>query len=287
MASTTQRDASRLFSTALFRRLLAGRRSELADAITTRLRANLGFRRTVDNATVVQAAYDVLRHSYRCEYYYRNLITNKIFVGRHRAINSVLINELRIRDSIADCVIINGSATVYEIKTELDSPDKLATQLANYYRAFTKVNIVINERDIHRYERPLRETHAGLIAVGIRGHLSTIRPAVEETEKLDIRSMFNILRTQEAESILSRCIGHIPNVPNGLRYSTHLKLAQSIPPQLFQEEMQRALKSRTLKYSRDLMLDPEFVPLRAIIAQLDPDDTERRNLLSWLQSRAS
>ena len=66
--------------------------------------------------------YNLLFSSYRCEYVYKNAIATKLYLGGHHSLqHSLLTNELRIGQSRADVVILNGTSTVYEIKSEYDS----------------------------------------------------------------------------------------------------------------------------------------------------------------------
>lgn len=53
----------------------------------------------------------------------------------------MLLNEFRIGASIADTVLINGTNKVFEIKTELDTPERLTTQLQDYYKGFSEVYV--------------------------------------------------------------------------------------------------------------------------------------------------
>ena len=41
--------------------------------------------------------------------------------------------------------MINGKAVVYEIKTELDTFERLATQIDDYYKAFDHVCVVASD----------------------------------------------------------------------------------------------------------------------------------------------
>jgi hypothetical protein len=283
MPALPEREASKLFSTAVFRELASGKSSERADGTAQRLRKELGLMRDTTNHQVVSVAYELLRRSYRSEYFYRNLITSKVFVGRHRASNSVLLNEFRVGDSVADCILVNGRGAVYEIKAELDSPEKLRSQLDNYYRAFPYVNVVAHADDVDRYLRFLEGTPVGLIAVGARDRLSTVKIAEAKTDSFEIRTMFNTLRASEITAILTHHFGTVPQVPNGLRYVEHLGLAEQIPPVEFQASMQSALKTRKLRNSRSMMLNKALTPLRAVVVQLDPDYQQQDRLLTWLK----
>lgn len=237
------------------------------------------------NGSVVTSAYEYLRTVYRSEYYYRNLIATKLFVGRHRAAGAVLLNEFRVGASVADCVLVNGRGIVYEIKTEYDSPEKLTSQIASYYRAFPFVNVVTHSSQAAKYARLLENTPTGLYAVGRRGTLSPVKEMEGSYDDLDVKTMFNTLRQGEVESILNSYYGEVPAVPSGVRYATHLALAQGIPAVEFQQHMLSVLKGRELTHSRDLVLQPELEPLRAILVQLDPNQSGRANLARWLKSK--
>jgi hypothetical protein len=285
VAATLAKEASGLFSTAVFRPIMRGEAPNRANLLVTRVRSALALDHSVSNQTVVSAAYDAVCKDYRSEYFYKNLIASKIFVGRHRAANSVLLPEFRVHGSVADCVLINGLATVYEIKTEFDSPEKLERQLESYYRAFAYVNVVAHTRDAARYEALLSTTPTGLITVGPGQHLSTVKAVVPSFSSFDIKTMFDSLRLHEVTSILARAFGKLPNVPNGLRYATYLEHAQQMSPRDFQREMQGALKRRRLRNCQSLMLDRSSVPMRALLVQLDPDLRQQRNLMNWLASK--
>ncbi len=285
MPGVLEREAASLFTTAIFRPVVEGRDPQRANGLVAKLQSSLGLHRKAENQAVVCAAYDLLCREYRSEYFYKNLIANKIFIGRHRAVNSVLIPEFRIYGSVADCVFVNGEATVYEIKTEFDSPEKLERQLDSYYRAFSRVNVVAHHRHVDRYLGLLQDTPTGLIKVGQRQRLSVVKEAVPSSASLDVKAMFDSLRLREVTAILSRKFGSAPDVPNGLRYSTFLDAAQHIPVEIFQQEMRRELKARSIQNCRTLMLDKTSAPLSALLVQLDPDAKQQRNLLGWLASK--
>lgn len=65
--------------------------------------------------------YKILLKNYRNEYIYRSIIIKKILLGIHSLNTAHLINECRVGNSKADCVILNGTSTVYEIKTQFDT----------------------------------------------------------------------------------------------------------------------------------------------------------------------
>ena len=234
MPEVLEREASNLFSAAVFRPIVAGQHPHRANRLALGLQSGLGLSSDSTNRSIVSAAFAVLCERYRCEYFYKNLIANKIFIGRHRASNSVLLPEFRIHDSVADCVFINGEATVYEIKTEYDSPEKLERQLESYFQAFTLVNVVTHADDVDRYITLLEDTPTGLFTVGSCQRLSMVKAPASCPSRLSVKVMFDSLRLREVTSILERAFGSVPQVPNGLRYTAFLEVAQRIPPSDFQ-----------------------------------------------------
>lgn len=287
MAPTIERNAARLFSTAVFRPLLAGKSSELADDVVAELRWNLDVDRSEANLTVVNRAYEVVRRTYRSEYFYKNTIASKILVGRHRARNVAFLPELHIGGSIADCVVINGSGVVYEIKTEFDSPEKLQSQVADYLRVFPLVNVVAHASAVGRYLRALEGTPVGLIAVGPRSRMSVAKVAVEDSASFDARVIFNVLRVEEAVRVIGQHYAEVPDVPSGHRYSALLSLAEEIPVAEFQRSAQTVLRDRGPRRSQGMLLDGRLAPMRALIAQLDPGPVQQEHLDRWLEAKGA
>ena len=78
------------------------------------------------------------------------------------------IVELPVSGSIADFIIVNESATVYEIKTALDNFERLDSQISDYSRAFAKVCVVI---PAEKLERLLQKIDNPKIGIVIQEHL--------------------------------------------------------------------------------------------------------------------
>jgi hypothetical protein len=278
-----ERTASALFSSAVFRPVIQGHAAARADELVRTVRNGLGLPSLATNADVVQAAYGVMRTNYRAEYVYRNLLTSRVFLGRHRASTSTaFLNEVRVGASVADCLLVNGQMTVYEIKTELDRRDRLHSQLNSYYRAFPMVNVVVHEAHVERYLDMLSEGPVGVLGVGRRWRISTVRPAVERTDRFDHQVLLNLLRIRELEQALRTWFGEVPVVPNGIRYREYLTLAAKIPPLYFQCLVRDQLRRRSYRGDRAAITSPQLEPLRALLVQLQPSADEYQHLLNWL-----
>ena len=89
-----------------------------------------------DNGTLISEVYEFMSKSYRNEYFYQNTLLNKFLLGKHSINTTTALTQIPICKSKADFILINGKAVVYEIKTELDTFDRLNNQLRDYFKAF-------------------------------------------------------------------------------------------------------------------------------------------------------
>lgn len=278
----SDRRVSSLFSAPLFRPLIKEGSNPLLDETMSEFRKAHEMPNGTTNSDVLLEAFRVMAQAYRSEYFYKNLIANRYFVGKHRNENATLLNEFRIGEAVADCVLINGQGVVYEIKTEFDNPNKLERQIENYYRAFPYVNVVTHVECVEKYEALLESTSAGLLAVTEDGKITAVKLAESNSTNYDTKTMFNMLRQREIAEILKKSFGILPDVPNGLLYQTHLKLAYSIPVKEFQSEMQQTLKKRTMRVNNRRLTSHALYPLQSLVIQMNPTPDQFESLVKWL-----
>ena len=96
----------------------------------------------LSNLECISEIYFFLKSQYQNEYYYKNTLLNKLLLGIHNPHTTTALTEVPIGNSKADFILINGKAVVYEIKTELDNFERLDGQIADYYKAFSRVAVV-------------------------------------------------------------------------------------------------------------------------------------------------
>ena len=72
------------------------------------------------------------------------------FIGND---NEVCMFEFPVLNSRADFVRINGVSHAYEIKTELDTLDRLETQLGDYLAVFEYVTVVIHLKHLEKVKK--------------------------------------------------------------------------------------------------------------------------------------
>lgn len=233
---------TRLFSAAVFRELAKKGRSAL-------------FRRLVDQTDLVrrcgtaatvgdtfESAFGILKVAgQRDEYIYRTAISHKILMGTHSLRSASMLNEFRAGSCKADLVILNGTATVYEIKSERDSLARLANQVENYKRVFAKVNVIASESHVEGVLATVPED-VGVMCLSKRYRISTVRDARDCPERICPVTVFESLRGAEAAAILKALGVPVPQVPNTQRHAALRDLFAGLDPATLHVEMVRTLK---------------------------------------------
>ena len=119
-----------------------------------------------------EKTYSYLFNNYRNEYVYKNAIANKILLGRHSLNTSNLLTEFRVDKSKADIVILNGTSSVYEIKSEFDSFERLEEQIRSYRKVFGFINVITHRVGDDRDGDCLYRLHDG--RYGVAHQISSI-----------------------------------------------------------------------------------------------------------------
>ncbi|WP_249412717.1 sce7726 family protein [Siminovitchia fordii] len=196
------------------------------------------------NKLTIENMYGFLRKHYRNEYFYKNTLFNKLLIGRHSLNTTTAITELPIHKSKADFILINGKAVVYEIKTDLDSFDRLKHQINDYYKAFPLVYLVTSEGNELKAKEILSGSNTGLIILTKRNTLSERKPAVTDFSLFDKKVMFNILRKEEFEEIIKKVYGFLPDVTPVFYYRECFALLEQIEMKKLYELIIMTLKKR-------------------------------------------
>lgn len=196
------------------------------------------------NKEVIKEIYKVLLRKYRNEYVYKNTLLNKLLLGRHSVRTTTALTEVTIGKSKADFILINGSATVYEIKTDLDSLVRLKGQLENYYKAFSKVYVITGELHYEKVNELLKDSNVGICLLTNRNTISEKKKAVVDYGKLDYETMFRILRKDEYEEVIFNKYKELPKTSQVKYYRECFSWFQNIEIKEAYERMLKVLKKR-------------------------------------------
>jgi hypothetical protein len=190
----------------------------------------LGDTAKLSNGTAIRKLYTLLLNTHRNEYVYKNTLLNRIVMGRHSPRTSTAFTEVPIGDSIADFLIVNDRATVYEIKTDLDNLGRLDSQLTDYYRSFDHACVVCGERYLPIIMKTYADTPVGIVVMTNRQHLSIRKEPQAYSEALRHESLFKQLRKEEYATVLARCgIEALPSSSSFYYYRNCLSVFEQVP----------------------------------------------------------
>jgi hypothetical protein len=199
----------------------------------------------------VKYLYRTLSNNYRCEYVYKNTLVDSL-IKEFGTTDSLILNEFKVGNSVADIVFFNGTSKAFEIKTELDSNKRLSGQLSDYAKIFQESYIVTHESLFNKYE--MVDETVGIIALIVKNgklKIETIRPAIKNKE-IDVSILMRSIRTNEYKNIVLAFYGLLPNVNSFDMFDTCKKMMYSIPPDTLQELFLSEIKKRK---SNNALLD--------------------------------
>ena len=266
---------SRLFSAAVIRDFGQQARSPLFTRLLkhTRLSAPVSSEATV--GTTLDQAFGLLKKpKCRDDYVYRNAITEKILLGRHNLNTATLLSEVRAGKSKADVVILNGTSTAYEIKSERDSLSRLKSQIENYRRVFAAVNVVVSESHVEEVS-DIIPGDVGIITLSKRYTLQTARFAQIDPGRVDPTMLLDTLRLDEAMLVLSRLGREVPEVPNTKIRSELHRIFATLEPADVHDEMVKILKSNRSQAGLASFINSVPASVRAALLAANPTPSNR------------
>ena len=260
--STYNATINRVFSNNVISDLVTKGKNDVYDYVVKRY---IKDSRGKTNGQLISEIYKYMGKSHRNEYYYVNTLLNKLLVGIHNVNTTTALTQVRIANHIADFVMINGEGCVYEIKSNLDNMVRLKEQLSDYYKAFSKVSVLVSEKERKNAIAILKELGSMGEAVGIyvlsdsnRIFSKTIsREPKGYNEYLDYSCLFALMRKKEYESVVFSYYHELPSVAPVFYYKECLKKFSEIPIL----EAQRMVFQQLKKRNRISKEEFESVPL--------------------------
>ncbi len=256
--NTTQLYAySRMFSSTVFREMASKGKSALFARLMRESALSAENPRLRRVADAFEEAFSVLHvGAYRDEYVYKAALTHKVLLGTHSLKTACMLSEFRVGPCKADLAILNGTSTVYEIKSERDSLGRLEKQIGAYRQFFARVFVIAGENHVDAVLSAV-PPDVGVMRLSKRQQISTVRNAEDRPEHVSPLAIFDAIRTSEACSILEKLGVPVPDMPNTLLHAELRKLFGG----LRSGDVHAAMVS-TLKRSRDL------APLSDLVNQL-------------------
>lgn len=205
---------SRMFSSTVIREMSRKGRSPLFARLAQQSRLLGGFSFSDTVSSFFEAAFSQLkRRGCRDEYVYKAALTQNVLLGKHNLRTASMVTEFRVGECKADVVILNGTGTVYEVKSERDTLSRLERQIEAYARVFATVNVIAAECHVDAISG-LVSRDVGVLCLDRRNYITTKREAAERPERTCPAAIFDCLRTDEARRILISQDVFVPQVAN-------------------------------------------------------------------------
>lgn len=194
---------------------------------------------------LMNVVYRNMTKHYRCEYVYKNEIVKHLVRNFRKNDHSVVFNEFRVGDSIADLVMFNGESKAFEIKTEYDSNKRLEKQIKAYSKVFDKCYVVVPEEKLSVYMPTIDDTTGIILLSYYKGNvcLNSYREAVEN-DTIDADILIRCLRTKEYENIITNYYGHLPDVSTAEMFDACSEMMSQMPSSVLKMMSLSEMKKR-------------------------------------------
>ncbi len=238
---------ARFFSSGVLRELAHTGHSAIAGRLSRQHHLLEQFGSGTSVGEFYDAIFKRLIREYRHEYIYKNAIAEKILLGKHNLNTAFMLTEFRVDDCKADAVVLNGTSHVYEIKSEMDSFERLDRQLAAYHKMFDFITVITTER-LYKSVADRVPAEVGIMVLADGGYQFRKKPfreAVSNKFNVDPVVIFNSLQRREYLKVIKKTFGvTLTHLPNTQIYSEAKKYFEKLAPEEAHNAMVEALKHR-------------------------------------------
>src|SRR3989339_803265 len=208
---------ARFFSAGVLKELAHSGHSNIAGRLSQQHNLFEEFGSNVTVGEFYDTIFRWLSRKYRYEYIFKNAIAEKILLGKHNLNTAFMLTEFRADDCKADTVILNGTSCVYEIKSEMDSFERLDRQISAYRKVFDYITIISTEKLFYKIEERIPED-IGIMVLSENKYVfrkNPIREPLSNKSSVDPIAIFNSLQRREYLKIIKEIFGVIlSNLPN-------------------------------------------------------------------------
>jgi len=272
---------ARFFSSGVLRELAKTGHSQIARNLVQNYNVLDEFDKNLTVAEFYDAIFNRLVQEYRHEYIYKNAIAEKILLGKHSLNTAMMLTEFRADNCKADAVVLNGTSHVYEIKSEMDSFERIDRQIAAYKKIFDYITVITTEK--------LYETICNRVSpeIGVmvlaendyRFRVSNCRREAKSNRKnVDPSVIFKSLHRKEYTKIIKEVLGvSFDGIPNTKIHSVAMDYFVEIKPEVAHQKMVDVLQHRKqAKHISDFICDvPRSLKAASISMRLTKDQRSR------------
>lgn len=188
--------------------------------------------------------YKILQEEYQNEYIYKNEFLTKWLIDELGETNSKVYSEFRVGNSVADLAMFNGHSKVFEIKTDLDTSQRLNMQMRSYRNAFNFLYVIIPESKLKTYIDIPREVGIILFRNDKINRFELYRNA-GLNNNIHIDTVMGILHSKEYLRIVNDYYGKLPKELTSFnQFEISKNLLDKIPNETLNKILIRTLKER-------------------------------------------
>lgn len=228
---------------------------------------------------VLKEAYNTIKNSYQNEYVLKNEFLNKCLVEKVLNKDSIVFNELRLGNSIADLAIFNGVSKAFEIKTILDKECRLSSQIETYKKIFNETYIIVPEQQVDKYLK--FDNRVAVFSYDSNLNKFELVREATRNEVIDIDVLMNVLHSKEYLSIVHNHFGIVPELNSFNQFDICKKLISTIDYLELNNIFLETMKSRKIHNSFFNKINSEF---NQVSLSLNLKEIERRKLIDELKN---
>lgn len=202
--------------------------------------------------------YKYLLKNYRNEYIYKNELVNKHILRHFGKTISVAINEFRVADAVADIALFNGESKCFEIKSDLDSPQRLAVQMECYQRVFEQCYILVPADAVNAY-RQVVDDNVGILTLRYcrNGKASIkVEQVAQKNKQVDVEVLMRSVRSEEYRWMVKKAFGKLPDVTDFEMYDACGDWLRQLTDEQLHVLFREAVKMRNSRISNLMSVSP-------------------------------
>jgi len=278
------RSLSQLFTNSAFRKIVREKKPAFFRSRVRKYAHLFPHLSAPSNGDLLATIYNGLTVGYRNEHVFKTSLVNHLLLKEYDLHSTSAFFELKVAKSVADLLIINGQERLFEIKTDLDSPDRLRSQLANYHRCTSHITVVTSEQLAEKYLSILADESVGLMVLTSNQALETVKTTQPDSTNLNHEALFKLLRKEEYSRLITQQSTPLPKVPNTKYFKACLSLCKQININTFQRLVFETLKQRKVKEPQLIESSTTPEELRSICIALNFSRSEFAYLHRFLSS---
>jgi len=206
--------------------------------------------------------YRILERFYPNEYVYKNELINKWLIDELGTSDSIVYNEFRLGNAVADLAMFNGVSKAFEIKTILDKDARLHSQITEYHKLFNEVYIIVPETRLDNYINLYPDVGIVIFRNSNKG-FELAKPATA-IKCIEIEPLMQTLHTHEYIFMVEEYYGERPLFNDFNKFDICKKLIEKIPQNTLNDLFITTMKKRKVNNEfskREKQLNQIFLSL--------------------------